>query len=453
MATKKNENVLTEGFLIELYNAAMTDSYICSIVVTYMKDEYLPDQQFQQFTAVLKNYYHDYKCAPKYGVMEQLVSKSRALTELYEEIREGSTDADQEALRDQFENYLKAIRFKRVYKEIGKIFDDGERMKAIIEGNRVFKELSSFTLKPDEFVDVAGSFDDRLRDNKERYNDETKHKPVNSFYIDGLDELNQGRDLRKQLSVFFAMSGVGKSHLIRWEGANCAYVGGHNVLHVQLEGSESETLDAYQAGLIKTQAFAFESGRIGQHQIDQFHKQLKDYAGTLKVKAYPKFGKEISTIDIRNDCEKYKEKFGYYPDVLLVDSIDLLTDSSGKTWDNKSLRFKRIAVANDLKDLAGELNMWVCASYQATIENQKDVNDEGFVLDGYNLSEAKGLQRPCTHLVSLNQSRNEYKENKMRLYVAKARFFRKSEPFTIVTDFEHEIFYSREATLNLPQTR
>lgn len=449
---KKNENVLTEGFLAELYNAGITDSYICSVIVTHMKDEFLPDQQYQQLTAILRTYYHDYKCAPKYGVMEQMASRSKAVSELIDEIREVSTDTDIDGLRDQFESYLKLVRFKKIYKDIGKMYENGEGMKAITAMQKEAKDLSAFTLKPDDFVDVAGSFDERLRDNKERYNDETRHKPVNSFYIDGLDELNQGRDLRKQLSVFFAMSGVGKSHLIRWEGMNCAYVGGYNVLHIQLEGAESETLDAYQAGLIGAQAFAFENGKIGQHQIDQFHKQIKDYAGTLKVKAYPKFGKEISTIDVRNDCEKYKEKFGYYPDVLLVDSIDLLTDSSGKSWDNKSLRFKRIAVANDLKDLAGELNMWVCASYQATIEDQKIVDDENFVLNGYNLSEAKGLQRPCTHLISLNQSRKEYKENTMRLYVAKSRFFKKSEPIKIVTDFEHEVFYNRVATLNLPQS-
>lgn len=446
---KKNENVLTEGFLAELYNAAITDSYICSVVVSYMADEYLPDQQYQQLTAMLRDYYREYKAAPKYGVVEQMVSRSRSVSELVNEIRESSTDADKDSLRDQFESYLKLVRFKRMYKEIGKMYEDGEGMKAILTMQKEAKNLSSFTLKPDDFVDVAGTFDERLRDNKERYNDETRHKPVNAFYIDGLDELNQGRDLRQQLSVFFAMSGVGKSHLIRWEGMNCAYVGGYNVLHIQLEGAESETLDAYQAGLIGAQAFAFEHGKIGQHQIDQFHKQLEAYAGTLKVKAYPKFGKEISTIDVRNDCEKYKEKYGFYPDVVLVDSIDLLTDSSGKSWDNKSLRFKRIAVANDLKDLAGELDAWVCASYQATIEDQKIVDDEDFVLNGYNLSEAKGLQRPCTHLISLNQSRKEYKENTMRLYVAKSRFFRKAEPIKIVTDFEHEVFYNRQATMNL----
>lgn len=447
---RKTDNVLTEGFLAELYNAAITDNYVCSVVTNYMKDEYLPDQQYQQLTAALKRYFRKYKMAPQYGVLEQMLSKTRAVSELLDEIRETSTDAEPDALRDQFESYLKLVRFKRIYKEIGKMYDNGEGMKAIKAMEQEAKELSTFTLKPDEFIDVAETFDDRLRDNKAKHEDNTRKKLVNNFYIDELNELNHGRNLRTQLSVFLAMSGVGKSHLARWIGANAAYISGLNVLHFQLEGSASEVMDAYQASLIQTQTFEFENGRVNQHLIDQFHKQLETYSGTLKVKAYPKFGREVSTTDLKNDCEKYKEKYGYYPDVIIVDSLDLLTDSSGKSWDNKSLRFKRIAVANDLKDIAGELNTWIVATYQATIEKQEVVDDEKFVLNGYNLSEAKGLQRPCTHIISLNQSRREDKENTMRLYVAKSRFFKKADPFRICTDYEHERFYDRERTLNLP---
>ena len=447
---QKTDNVLTEGFLAELYNAAITDNYICSVVTNYMKDEYLPDQQYQQLTAALKRYFIEYKMAPKYGVMEQMVSQTRAVSELLDEIRETSTDTEPDALRDQFENYLKLVRFKRIYKEIGKTFDNGDGMNAIKMMEQEAKGLSTFTLKPDEFMDVAATFDDRLRDNKAKHEDNTRKKLVNSFYIDELDELNRGRDLRTQLSVFLAMSGVGKSHLARWIGSNAAYVSGLNVLHFQLEGSASEVMDAYQASLIQTQTFEFENGRVNQHLIDQFHKQLEAYSGTLKVKAYSKFGNEVSTTDLKNDCEKYKEKYGFYPDVIIVDSLDLLTDSSGKSWDNKSLRFKRIAVANDLKDMAGELNAWMVATYQATIEKQEVVDDEKFVLNGYNLSEAKGLQRPCTHIISLNQSRREDKENTMRLYVAKSRFFKKADPFRICTDYEHERFYNRERSMNLP---
>ena len=58
-------------------------------------------------------------------------------------------------------------------------------------------------------------------------------------------------------------------------------------------------------------------------------------------------------------------------------------------------------------------------TYQSTIEDREWLNDERNVLTEYNCSEAKGLARPCTHLVSLNQSSAERKENVMRLHVAK----------------------------------
>ena len=64
-------------------------------------------------------------------------------------------------------------------------------------------------------------------------------------------------------------------------------------------------------------------------------------------------------------------------------------------------------------------------TYQSTIEDREWLNDERNVLTEYNCSEAKGLARPCTHLVSLNQSSAERKENVMRLHVAKSRFSRK----------------------------
>lgn len=43
-------------------------------------------------------------------------------------------------------------------------------------------------------------------------------------------------------------------------------------------------------------------------------------------------------------------------------------------------------------------------TYQATMENRDWLNDEKNVLTEFNCSEAKGLARPMTHLISMNQS-------------------------------------------------
>lgn len=450
MATKKNENVLTADFLAELYNCAITNNQICSVVTRYMNDEFLPDQQYQMLNSTLKSYFNEYKIAPQYGIISQRLSSSRAVSELLEEIRENACSKDPDSIRDQFEEYLKLVQFKRILRDVNKKYEDGGRIDAMGSFVQEASKLQQFSLKPEEFIDIAATYEERLRENKVKHENPTE-KLVNSFYIDGLDEMNRGSNLRTQLTIFLAMSGVGKSHIARWIGYNAAYTSGLDVLQFQLEGSASEITDAYSAMLTKSSTYEYENGKINSHTLEMLREQLKTYQGTLRVRAYPKFGKETSTQDIMNECDKYKEKFGKYPDVIIVDSLDLLTDSSGKNWDSKSLRFKRIATAQDLKDLAGITNSWVIATYQATIEQQDWVNDEKNVLTAYNTSECKGLQRPCTHFISLNQSRKEYKENIMRIYADKFRFCKKGDAFKIATDYEHECFYDKVRTLNLPQ--
>ena len=451
MANKKTENVLTSEFLAELYNCAITNNQICSVVTRYMEDSFLPDQQYQMLNAALKQHFNEYKTAPQYGIITQRLAVSRAVSELLEEIRDTASSTNPESIRDQFEEYLKLVQFKKIFKEVGKKYEEGARLDAMASFVREATRLQQFSLKPEEFIDIAATYEERLRQNKSRQENPTS-KLVNSFYIDGLDQLNQGSNLRTQLSVFLAMSGVGKSHIARWIGYNAAYVSGLDVLHFQLEGSVSEITDAYSAMFSGVATREFETGRINNHTLESLKKQLEIFKGTLKVKAYPKFGKEISTLMLRDKCEQYKEKCGKYPDVIIVDSLDLLTDSSGRNWDSKQLRLKRIAIAQDLKDLAGELDAWVVATYQATVENPDWVNNEQNLLTAYNTSECKGLQRPCTHLITLNQSKNEYKEEVMRIYADKFRFCKKTDAFRIATDYSHERFYSRERTLNLPQT-
>ena len=131
--------------------------------------------------------------------------------------------------------------------------------------------------------------------------------------------------------------------------------------------------------------------------------------------------------------------------------MDLLTDATRRNWGAEHERTKRITVANDLKDLAADENVWMVVTYQSTIEDRDWLNDERNVLTEYNCAEAKGLARPCTHLISLNQSSAERQENIMRLHIAKSRFFKKGATIRIATDYDNEIFYDNQRTSTLSQ--
>lgn len=276
----------------------------------------------------------------------------------------------------------------------------------------------------------------------------TRRVLSHAFYIDELDVRNGGRDLRTQLTYFLAPTGIGKSHAARWIGRN-ACLDGLNVLHFQLEGSKEEVENAYSASLVICNAFRYEHGTLRDSDFQRMVQELEGVSGKLYVKAYPKFNSHISTLTIKDDIAEFKEKYGITLDVIVIDSADLLTDASGRKYGENGERHRRIAVANDLKDLAADENVWMVATYQSTIENPEWINDEKNVLTEYNTAEAKGLARPLTHLITLNQSANERREHTMRLNIAKSRFFERGEPFRIATNYDNEAFYDRQRSMNI----
>lgn len=449
MAIRQNNNVLTEEFLMDLFFTCMNNDYVLAVVMEQIKKSYLPDRDFISLFNQLKTYYKEYKKAPTYSILGQSVSRQKSVAALLDDIYDSGNELGTEQALEQLENYIKQVRFQQAYKEAGELFNKADHEQASLKLQEYAEWVSTFSLRESEFVDVIGTFGIRFKGNRQKHNAVDKQLPITRFYIDELDVMNNGRDLRTQLSVFLAATGVGKSHAARWIGKNACQIDGLNVLHFQLEGSRDEVVNAYSASLVKCSTFRYETGTIRDVEVERMEEMLKGVAGKLYVKSYPKFNSHVSTVDIRNGIQDFKKRYGISPDVVIIDSIDLLIDASGRKYSENGERHKRIAVANDLKDLAADENVWMVGTYQSTIENRDWLNDEKNVLTEFNTAEAKGLARPLTHLITLNQSDRERKEHTMRINVAKSRFFEKGEPFKIATDYENEQFYDRERSLNI----
>ena len=417
---------------------------------SYMETSYLPDRDFISLQNYISKFYKEHGMAPTPNVMSQMVSTNRGVSSLLDDIRDYSTDVEPEIILEQFEEYIKQVKFHQALKEMGEF----QAQKKEEEAMKVFDDFSewksNFGFSKTDFTDVAETFSSRYAKNKEACSGNSKLPPVTRFYIDQLDALNKGRDLRGQLTYLAASTGVGKSHIARWIGKCAAFEDGLNVLHFQLEGKQKEVLDAYSASLVGCTSYQYETGDLSNDEMDHSIGIIKKMAGSIKVKAYKAFTGDVPTSNIKNEIEKYHKVYGEYPSIIIIDSGDLCTDSSGRKWSEKGERLKRIAVAQDLKKLAEEINAWVVVTYQTTIENREWLNDETNVLTEYNMSESKGLSRPVTHLITLNQSDNERKENVMRIHIAKARFFKRGEPtFKIATDYDHEAFYDRRRSIRL----
>lgn len=447
-------NPLSAEFLYELYAAALRYDTLCGVVAENMRKEFLPDRSFQKIQEVIANHYRTYKSPPTYATLSQTFQGDYDAIELLETFREYEEEnTNTESLTDLLEGYIKGVRLQKVYTEVGKLYNQNRQDKAEALLAEYAGWLSSFTLRTTAFVDVAKTFRERFEHNRRREAESRENSlpQVCRFYIPYLDALNGGRDLRGQLTCFLASTGVGKSHLAKHIGIRADIDDGLHVLHYQLEGSEQEALDAYSGGMISRNAYYFEQGKISDREFKHFEELVMSYAGSITVRSFPRFAARISTMDIKNGIAEYRKINGYSPDVVIVDSMDLLTDATRRQWGAEHERSKRIAVANDLKDLAADENVWMVVTYQSTIEDRDWLNNERNVLTEYNCSEAKGLARPCTHLISLNQSSAERKECLMRLHVAKSRFFRKGDTIKIATDYDNEVFYDPQRSMALQQ--
>lgn len=448
MANQTN-NVLTEEFLMDLFYTCMNNDYILAVVMEHVHKEYLPDRDFITLHSCLKSYYKDYSKAPSFSVFKQMIANNKSAVSLLDDIYDSASVIETEQVLEQLENYIKQVRFQKIYKEVGELYNKQGHEEASKKLQEYTEWAAIFSLRSSEFVDVIETFGIRFKANRHKHNEDVKHMPITRFYIDELDAMNNGRDLRTQLTCFMAPTGVGKSHAARWVGKNACQVDGLNVLHFQLEGSKDEVVNAYSASLVACSTFRYETGTIRDADIARMEAMLEAVSGKLYVKSYPKFNAHVSTIDIRNGIQDFKKRYNINPDVVIIDSLDLLTDASGRKYREEGERHKRIAVANDLKDLAADENVWMVGTYQSTIENRDWLNDEKNVLTEFNTAEAKGLARPMTHLITLNQSDRERKEHTMRINVAKSRFFEKGEPFKIATDYDNEQFYDRARTMNI----
>lgn len=447
---RSKNSQLNEDFVYDLYYCVLKYESVCSVVVQYMDIKDLPNEHFQKIHKVIAAYYRQHKSVPSMGVVQQSESMGYGEMAILNELKDYSDITSVDGIIHTFGDFIKAARLRQAYREVGELYNKNEPEKAQQVMIKYAEWVSGFTLDDTHLVDVGATFSERFAANKKRTEEMAKSSLIHlgRFYIDSLDEMNQNRNLRRQLTCFLAATGVGKSHAARHIGASACRDGAH-VLHFQLEGSEEEALDAYSGALVERSAYSYERGKFSDIEFNQLMAKVKSCSGSVTVRSFPRFNNHVSTIDIKKGISAYVKKYGRRPDIVIIDSLDLLTDSSGRKYDSNGERMKRVAAANDLKDLAADENVWMVVTYQATIENRDWLNDEKNVLTEFNCSEAKGLARPCTHLISLNQSDAERQEKLMRLYVAKSRFFRKGEPVKIAIDYDNEVFYDRPRSLRL----
>lgn len=392
----------------EQVSEVLSPSYFDLKYLHYLSDRYLA-------------YAKKYKAYPSLQMLVSIVK---------DELKQGNDLA----LKEQVVDYLKGLRSAPdmgdlpLVKEKALDFCRRQALKRALEKTVDLIETEKYeaivdTIKQAVSVGTtAGLGHDLYEDVEARYVAQRRLiVPTGLAELDAPKVLNGGSG-RGELHVVIAPTGVGKSHLMTYVGAN-ALRQGFNVLYYTMELSEAKV------------GLRFDSNFTGidindiinrKDEVAKFYSENK--LGRLKIKYFPTNEPTVNTL--RAHLEKLALK-GFIPDVVLVDYADIVRSS--RMYDQPRLEMK--LVYEELRALAVERNI---ALWTASQSNREGSNVE--VVDMNNMSEAYAKAFICDLIVTLSRRPGEKASGLGRIYVAKNRNGLDGLVFPIKIDTARSLF-------------
>lgn len=220
----------------------------------------------------------------------------------------------------------------------------------------IFKEVVTISLPKDLGINLYDNPEDKLRS----FIETQLYLPT---MIYGIDRYLDGGCARKQLTLFSANSGVGKSIMLANIGANYSKQG-YKVLYLSLE--LAEPMVYLRLSSIVTGVSAKEwKEKIPEisHKISDLHE---NGAGDYIIK---RIKNGSSANDIRSYLKTYEVEYGYSPDILIVDYLDIMHPNEGIK--NLSISEQDKLKAEQLTELLHEYN---CVGLSASQQNRDALN-------------------------------------------------------------------------------
>lgn len=442
---------LASAYIVELLALAMKRRSIFDIVKAYLKFSYLQDEAQKKLWQWIVKTESRTGRVPTWGAVQQQFGEDDAVLDVLDAI--GEVEIDPDDLRDDnatlegFEKFIKKMKFLEVNDRITDLYNQGKKEQAWSEFVRGAEEFSKFTIQTAKFETVFGDFAERqaLRQSED-YNKRFK-VPT------GIDELDfrlggaTGGPETGEFVLWMGESGRGKSQLGVHLGVTAARHG-HRVAHFQLEGTKEQCMNRYDAAWTGTLYSEVKIGNIPQKKLEVTRRIVEKLCRTDVIVSSEETFNAKSIADIRRELDEMEKTYGKI-DVIIIDYLELSEPGDGHNYSPGEERFRQSKLAKSCKMLAMEYNAVVHAFTQTSDVPEELRNDPDFVITRSYLNEDKGKVRPADIFVTLNQTKDEYAEDIMRLHTDKLRDYQNGSPIHICTNFSHARFYDRKRTMSI----
>ena len=444
-------NTLASNFVTELLAIALSKRTIFDIVRQYMKFSYFQIESEKKLWQWVTNRYDKTGKIPTIGQIQQQFSEDESVLEKVAEISDVEIDEEnvgsEEVILDTFERFIKKMKFLEANDKITDYYNQGKKDQAWDMFVKYADEFSKFSIQDAKFETVFGDFAKRQAQRQsEDYNFRFKIPT-------GIDEIDYrlggetGGPETGECVLWLGDSGAGKSQVLVHCGVSAARQG-HRVAHFQLEGTKEQCLNRYDAAWTGTLYSEVKLGNIPAKKMEVSKRIINKLKRSDIIVSSEETFNAKTLVDVRRELKEMEKSYGKI-DVIIIDYLELLEVGDGHNYSPSEERFRQAKLAKGMKMLAMEFNAVVHTATQSSNIPEECKNDPEFVITRAQLSEDKGKIRPFDIFITINQTRDEMKEEIMRLHTDKLRDYKNGDPIHICNNFAYARFYDRRRTMEM----
>lgn len=443
----KNDG-LASNFVVELLAAALEKRTVFEIVRQYLKFSYLQIESEKKLWQWVTKRYDRTGKVPTIGQIQQQFQDDENVLEKLEEISDVEIDEQggHEMIVDTFEKFIKKMKFLEANDKIADLYNQGKKEQSWDMFVKYAEDFSKFSIQSAKFETVFGDFAERQA---KRKSDDWQFRYKIPTGIDEIDYRlggDNGGPETGECVLWLGDSGAGKSQVLVSVGISAARQG-FRVAHFQLEGTKEQCLNRYDAAWTGTLYQDVKLGNITAKKMEVTKRIIKKLRKSDIIVSSEETFNAKTLPDIRREVKEMEKTYGKI-DVIIIDYLELLEVGDGHNYTPHEERFRQAKLAKGMKMLAMEFNAVVHTATQSSSIGEEQKNDPEFVITRAQLSEDKGKIRPFDIFITINQTRDESKEEIMRLHTDKLRDYKNGDPIHICNNFAYARFYDRKRTLN-----
>lgn len=354
---------------------------------------------------------------------------------------------DYQIMVDQLETFIRRQTFIATQNEVAEMYNSGKMEESMVLLEKRMQTINTFSLEGSSgrFLRVYRDFYANINKAQKRSEDETYQLLIPTG-ITSIDHLTGGGIPRQDTVLWIMRSGVGKSTVLKYFAWYNTYVIHNHCLHVQLEGGLNECVIKFDQMVADITYAEMLKGVMSDNKKSKLRKVISR-AGLMDsdVDVYASEEMVDTTVaDLVETIEAYFREHGYYPDLVTLDSLDLLITGESKKldFDPAYIKYKLQRCAQKLKDIAKKYDCVVVTATQTGEVPFEIWNDPTKVITRSNTEGDRTLVKPFSFVFTGNITLEESRQQLCRIYFDKLRNYKNNGIIAkIPTDYDHGFFY------------